>query len=122
MNCHGFDNVQDLYREGRLSPRREAQVRAHLAACPDCRALVKPVPAAPAVSAPEELKRRLQKALRAEAAGSPAGRGVDLPLWPREAPAILLAAAALVLVALLITATGVPSQNSGGALAAAEER
>jgi|GEM_PF-2067881 len=123
MNCHGFNNVQDLYSEGRLSARRAAQVRAHLDACAECRKLVKPVPAAPSVSAPAALKKRLLSALRAAAADSCAGHGVELSLWPREAPAILLAAAALALVALLITATGVPSQQSGGApIAAAEEK
>jgi hypothetical protein len=123
MNCHGFNNVQDLYWEDRLSPRRAAQVRAHLNSCADCRTLVKPVPAAPAVSAPEELKRRLMSALRAAAAAAPAGRDLKMPLWPREAPAIFLAAVALVLVAFLITATGVPSQQSGGApIAAAEDK
>jgi len=123
MNCRGVAHVLDLYTEGRLSPRRAAKVRAHLDSCAECRKLLKPVPAAPAVCAPEELKKRLLSALRAAAADSPARRGVELSLWPREAPAILLAAAALVLVALLITATGAPSQQSGGApIAAAEEK
>jgi len=45
----------------------------------------------------------------------------DLPLWPREARGIALAAAALLIVGLLIAAAGVPSQSAGGAVAAVEE-
>jgi anti-sigma factor RsiW len=121
MNCHSFTNVLDLFAEGRLSPRRVASARAHLSACAACRALAAPAPAAPSASAPEALKARLLRAVRAAAAAPSAKNRVELPLWPREAPAIALAAVALALVGLLIAASGVPSQRAGGALAAAGE-
>jgi anti-sigma factor RsiW len=123
MNCHSFINVLDLFSEGRLSARRAGAVEKHLAACPSCRALVAPVPrAASGASAPASLKERLlaaAKAVPSEPVPAAAPR-LDLPLWPREARGLALAAAALLVVGLLIAATGVPSQ-SGGSIAAVEE-
>jgi anti-sigma factor RsiW len=121
MNCPAFLNVLDLFCEGRLSPKRAAQARAHAASCARCRALAAPAPAAPAVSAPEAFKARLMKAARAAAASPADARPAALPLWPREAPAIALAAAALALVGLFIAASGAPSQKPDDAPAVAAE-
>jgi anti-sigma factor RsiW len=114
-------NVLDLFQEGRLSPGRAGKARAHLAACAACRARTEPAPAAEKASAPEALKRRLIAAARAASVLPAAGRAAALPPWPREAPALALAAAALALVGLLIAASGVPSQSSGASVTAAVE-
>lgn len=118
MNCHSFNNALDLYAEGRLTPRRAREFDAHRAECARCRALAEPAPAAsaPAVRAPEELKARLRAAARSAAPAASAGRA--LPLWPREARGIALAAAALLAVWAWIAVVGAPSQSS---VAAAEE-
>ncbi|NNN04288.1 MAG: hypothetical protein HKL90_00160 [Elusimicrobia bacterium] len=120
MNCSSFVNVLDLYRENRLSPRRGAAARAHLAACAACRAVAAPLQAAPE-TASAALKRRLADALRAAAPADASPARTATPLWPRDARAVALAAAALALVGLLIAATGAPSQSSGGAATVAEE-
>jgi anti-sigma factor RsiW len=123
MNCHSFINVLDLHREGRLSPRRARAAAKHLAACPECRSRIEPAPA-PAVRAPQALKTRLLAAAKSPGAssGAPAETAAsDLPLWPREARGIALAAAALLVAGLLVAAAGVPSQSTGGTVAAVEE-
>lgn len=124
MNCHSFNNVLDLYREGRLTPRRAKAAARHLASCAACRALVEPLTAAPPASAPKSLKDKLRALAKEgvpEASRVPSPRAADLALWPREARGIALAAFALLIVAALIAATGAPSQSSSGAVAAAEE-
>lgn len=120
MNCQSFINILDLYQERRLSPRRAAAARAHLADCAACRAVAAPLQAAPA-AASTALKLRLADALRAAATVDAARARTATPLWPRDARAVALAAAALALVGLLIAATGAPSQSSGGAATVAEE-
>ena len=117
MNCNSFMNVLDLHNEGRLSPRRAKAAQAHLDSCAACRKLAAPVAGASTTRAPEALKAKLRAAVRTAPA---AVRGTTLPLWPREARGIALAAAALALVGLLIASTGAPSQ-SGGNIAAVEE-
>jgi anti-sigma factor RsiW len=125
MNCHSVRNALDLRAEGRLSPRRAARVEAHLASCQPCRSqasLFERTAAAPAGGgAPEDLKKRLLAAARNASKPDAERTGTPLALWPSEAPAIALAAAALILVGLLVTAAGVPSQSSAGDLAAAME-
>jgi putative zinc finger protein len=126
MNCHSFMNVLDLYREGRLSPRRAKAAAAHLASCAACRALAEPAPAAPASArAPESLRAKLLAAAKAgpEAASASAVKtaATDLPLWPREARGIALAAAALLIAGVFVALAGAPSQSAGGAVAAVEE-
>ena len=122
MNCHSFINVMDLRREGRLSPRRAKGADMHLAKCAACRALAAPAPAtAPSARAPQALKDKLLAAAKAGPGASPAQAAVsDLPLWPREARGIALAAAALLIAGLLVAAAGVPSQSSGGTVAVEE--
>ena len=123
MNCHSFINVLDLHKEGRLSPRRERAAERHLASCASCRALGASAPStASAVRAPQGLKAKLLAAAKAgpeAAAARPSAS--DLPLWPREARGIALAAAALLVAGLLVAAAGAPSQSAGGAVAAVEE-
>jgi hypothetical protein len=121
MNCHAFRNVRDLFEEGRLAPKRAAQALAHLRSCADCRALAAPATASTAVFAPAALKARLVAAARSAAAAPSVREKTSLPLWPREAPAIALAAAALALVGLWIAATGVASQSAAGAPTVAVE-
>ncbi|HEX4048213.1 MAG TPA: zf-HC2 domain-containing protein, partial [Elusimicrobiota bacterium] len=102
MNCHSFINVLDLHREGRLSPRRAKAVERHLGGCAACRALAAPAPSAePSARAPLALKARLLAAAKSapgapaaapEAAPEAPAAASDLPLWPREARGIALAA------------------------------
>jgi hypothetical protein len=123
MNCHSFINVLDLYREGRLSPRRAKAAEAHLASCAACGALIGPARAAAASArAPQSLKAKLLAAAKAGTAALDAApaEASDLPLWPREARGVALAAAALLVVGLIVAAAGVPSQSNGGAVAAVE--
>lgn len=121
MNCHSFINVLDLFREGRLSPRRAKAAEAHLASCAPCRALARPAAAAvpsPSVQAPLSLKEKLRAAAKAGAGVSVVEAAAsDLPLWPREARGLALAAAALLIAGLIVAAEGVPSQSAGGAAA-----
>jgi anti-sigma factor RsiW len=123
MNCHSFNNVLDLYREGRLSPRRAQAAEKHLASCPACRSLAhRADSASPSPRAPQSLKDKLVAAARVgNAAPAAAGAAGDLSLWPREARGIALAAAALLIVGLIVAVSGAPSQSSGGAVAAVEE-
>jgi anti-sigma factor RsiW len=125
MNCHAFINVSDLHAEGRLSPRRAKAAEAHMAACAACRVFMEPAfAAASSMRAPQSLKDKLLAAAKA----GPAANGEssaetaasDLPLWPREARGVALAAAALLIVGLIVAAMGVPSQSSGGTVAALE--
>jgi anti-sigma factor RsiW len=125
MNCHAFINISDLHAEGRLSPRRAQAAEAHLAACARCRVFMEPVlAAAPSARAPQALKAKLLAAAKAGPAAvdaTPDGAAAsDLPLWPREARGIALAAAALLIVGLIVASAGSPSQSNGGAVAAAE--
>jgi len=120
MNCHSFINVLDLHAEGLLSPRRAKAAAAHLASCAACRALAAPAAPSAAVRAPESLKSKLRAAARTLPAAAAPRAAATLPLWPREARGIALAAAALILVAGLIAAAGAPSQSSRGAVAAVE--
>jgi hypothetical protein len=123
MNCYSFINVLDLHREGRLSPRRAKAASEHLAACPECRARIEPAASpAPSARAPQAIRERiLAAAKRGPGASSFAAAAADLPLWPREARGIALAAAALLIVGLLVAAAGAPSQSTGGNVAAVEE-
>jgi hypothetical protein len=123
MNCHSFINVLDLHREGRLSPRRAKAAARHLASCASCRALDAPLAPPPSARAPQTLKEKLLAAAKAAPAEFPASSrsASDLPLWPREARGVALAAAALLLVGVLIAATGAPSQSPGAGVAAVEE-
>ena len=125
MNCHSFINVSDLYAEGRLSPRRAKAAEAHLASCAACRVFMEPaLAAAPSARAPQSLKAKLLAAAKADpaASGEPSAETAasDLPLWPRETRGIALATAALLIVGLIVAAAGVPSQSSGGSVAAVE--
>ena len=124
MNCHATRAVLDLHGEGRLTPRREKAVAAHLAACAECGALTGPATASVPVKAPAGgFKARLASALKTERAAAssprPAHR-VELPLWPRDLSGVAIAAAALALLAFVIGWSGVPSQRyeSGDELAA----
>lgn len=119
MNCHALKNILDLFEEGRLTPRRMKAVEAHLASCPECRALSVRASGGPGAKAPEALKARLLAA--AKAARPAQAKTAALPLWPREAPGIALAAAALALVAALIAVRGVPSQAPAAVAAIGEE-
>ena len=122
MNCHSFINVLDLHREGRLSPRRAQAAEKHLASCAACRALGESSPASRSTPAPPALKAKLLAAAKAGSGAIAAGSHMtDLPLWPREARGIALAAAALLIAGLLVAAAGVPSQSTGGPVAAVEE-
>jgi hypothetical protein len=119
-------NVVDLYREGRLSLRRTKTANAHLAACAACRALAEPATAAaPSARAPQSLKAKLLAATKSgpEAPSVAAVKitASDLPLWPRETRGIALAAAALLIAGLFVALAGVPSQSTGGTVAAVEE-
>lgn len=123
MNCHSFKNVLDLYREGRLSPRRAKAAARHLDSCAQCRALAgRPQMSEPSPRAPSALKDKLRAAVKTGPTEAPTTRAAtDLPLWPREARGVALAAAALLIVGLLIAAAGAPSQSATGAVAAVEE-
>jgi anti-sigma factor RsiW len=123
MNCHSFINILDLHREGRLSPRRARAAASHLAVCPGCRARFEPTAApVPSAPAPQALKDKLLAAAKSRPEANAARAAAsDLPLWPREARGIALAAAALLIVGLLISASGAPSQSTGGTVAAVEE-
>ena len=125
MNCHALINVSDLYAEGRLSARRAKAAEAHLASCAACRVFMEPaLAAAPSARAPQSLKDKLLAAAKAGPAAIDAASAEtaasDLPLWPREARGIALAAAALLIAGLIVAAAGVPSQSNGGIVAAVE--
>ena len=119
MNCHSFINVLDLYLEKRLSPRRMKAAEKHIAQCLDCRTVAGPRAPAAAVRAPETLKARLLSAAKASA--NPNLESGRISLWPREARAIAVAAAGLMILAGIIQIVGMPSQNNPPSLAALEE-
>ena len=123
MNCHSFINILDLHREGRLSPRRARAAASHLAACPGCRARFEPAAApVPSARAPQGLKDKLLAAAKSRPEANAARASAsDLPLWPREARGIALAAAALLIVGLMISVSSVPLLPIGGTAAAVEE-
>ena len=120
MNCHATRIVLDLHAEGRLTPRRAKSVVAHLASCAECRTFAAPAPSASPVNS-GDFKSRLAAAMKAERktpkAVLPEPR---LDLWPRDLSGIAFAAAALLIVAIAIGWSGVPSQKdlSGEELAA----
>ena len=128
MNCHATRAVLDLHAEGRLTPRREKAVAAHLASCAACRALAATEPYGEEVSLPHavrkgppEFKQRLAAAMKAgrrEPANLPAVTA-ELALWPRDLGGVVVAAAALALVAVIVGWSGAPSQqyNQGDELA-----
>jgi anti-sigma factor RsiW len=128
MNCHATRAVLDLHAEGRLTPRREKAVAAHLATCAVCSAQAATEPYGEGVSLPRavgkgppDFKSRLAAAMKAErkAPKNEAPRPT-LNLWPRDFSGVAFAAAALALVALVIGWSGVPSQqfDKGDELAA----
>jgi hypothetical protein len=124
MNCSSFYNVRDLHAEGRLTPRLAKSVARHLASCAACRALAVPAPAAaPGTRAPESFKEKLRAAAKASSGTALPDHApaAGLPLWPREARGIALAAVLLLVVGLIVSATGVPSQSAGAGVAAVEE-
>lgn len=116
MNCHATRAVLDLHAEGRLTPRREKAVAAHLASCSDCLALSTPAAVAPVKAATGDFKSRLAASMKAERK-APEPRSVpklDLNLWPRDFSGVAIAAAALALIAVIIGWSGVPSQRELG--------
>jgi len=121
MNCRSFNNVVDLYREGRLTPRRMKAAAKHIETCAACRAASGGPPATASPRAPKSLKDRLRAAVQKGSMEKPAAPVAELPLWPREARGIALAAAALLVVGFLIAAVGAPSQSSANGVAAVEE-
>ncbi|MFI5360755.1 MAG: zf-HC2 domain-containing protein [Elusimicrobiota bacterium] len=122
MNCHSITNVLDLHKEGRLSLRRTRAVEAHLASCSACRALAESSSVSSlSPSAPSALKSRLLAALKSPSAAAERKSAPHLPLWPREARGILLAAALLMIVGFTIAAVGVNSQSTGEKISAVEE-
>jgi anti-sigma factor RsiW len=121
MNCHATRAVLDLHAEGRLTPRRESAVTAHLASCAECTALTTE-PYGEEVSLPHAVgkgpaafKHRLAAALKAERAAPEGEASVpELRLWPRDFSGVAAAAAALALIAVIIGWSGVPSQRDFG--------
>lgn len=117
MNCHAIRAVLDLHAEGRLTPKRAKAVAAHLESCAECRAQTTAPTVAAVKAAPRDFKERLAaslKAPRVEAAES------SVRLLPRDLSGVAYAVVALLLVALAIGWSGVPSQKdfSGDELAA----
>ena len=116
MNCHATRAVLDLHAEGRLTPRREKSVVAHLASCTDCRSLSAPAAAVPLKVPAGDFKTRLAASMKA-ARKSPEPRSaptLELNLWPRDFSGVAIAAAALALVAFIIGWSGVASQRDMG--------
>jgi len=111
MNCHATRAVLDLHAEGRLTPRREKAVAAHLASCAACKALT--APTVVAVKAPTgDFKARLAAAMKGERkVPKVEAPRLALNLWPRDFSGVAFAAAALALVAIVIGWSGVPSQQ-----------
>ena len=108
MNCHSVRNVLDLRAENILSPRRAKAVDAHLLSCSACRALTVPRSSSGTVKASDALRARLLSSLQAKSSAQVAGPSRSLSLWPKETPAIALAAAALALLGGLIATVGAP--------------
>ncbi len=130
MNCHSFINVIDLpcTAKGGSSPRR-AKAAATPPRRPAPRAARSPRPwpfARPTIHRRARLKRSEAEAPRGgegrtrRAVPTAPAVPFDLPLWPQETRGIALAAGALLIVGLFVSAMGVPSQSSGG-VAAVEE-
>ena len=116
MNCHATRAVLDLHAENRLSARRTKSVVEHLASCAECRALAAPPAPSLAKLPASGFKARLAAAMKAERKGPeprPTPR-YELALWPRDLSEVAVAAAALVLVAVIIGWSGVPSQRDLG--------
>jgi anti-sigma factor RsiW len=112
MNCHATRAVLDLHAEGRLTPRREKAVAAHLASCAVCLALAAPVSASPVKASTNDFKTRLAAAMKAErTAPKREAPRLELALWPRDLSGVALAAAALALIAVIIGWSGAPSQQ-----------
>lgn len=66
MNCQAFANLADLYREGRLTPGRRAEMERHAEGCADCQKLNRASARLDSViKAPDWFKERLAKALTA---------------------------------------------------------
>ncbi|MCM2303600.1 MAG: zf-HC2 domain-containing protein [Elusimicrobia bacterium] len=115
MNCHATRAVLDLHAEGRLTPRREKAVAAHLDSCAECRSSAAPA-AAPLGAPAGDFKSRLAAALKAERR-TPAPSRAPAPalnLWPRDLSGVAVAAAALALIAAVIGWSGAPSQQYDG--------
>lgn len=112
MNCHATRAVLDLHAEGRLTPRREKAVDAHLASCTVCSALSAPAAAAPVKAAANDFKSRLAAAMKAERkAPERSAPRLELALWPRDLSGVAVAAAALALIAVVIGWSGAPNQQ-----------
>ena len=114
MKCLGIVNILDLYAEKRLTEGRRRQVEEHLKDCRACASESRKfvlLESAPKISAPPELKARLESLLgAAAAAGSPATR----PEWsPAEALSALAAAAACAVLISVVnwTGPGLPSER-----------
>ncbi len=60
MTCHTAWALLDLYKEGRLSAARSAEIEAHIGRCPSCAALAAPAKPLEAPKAPASLKERLR--------------------------------------------------------------
>ncbi len=110
MNCHATRAVLDLHTEGRLTPRRANAVTEHLASCAECRKQVL-LPAAPVKALAGDFKARLAAAMKAERTVPKPEPKLELALWPKDFSGVALTAAALVLIAVVIGWSGVPSQR-----------
>ncbi|MGO8885252.1 MAG: anti-sigma factor family protein [Streptosporangiaceae bacterium] len=96
MTRHVSTEASARFREGDLSPRRAARIRAHLAACTRCAAASESLgsvtdllAAATMPPIPEHLSARIQQALATEASARAAGEVQTTPAAgrPRAAPA-----------------------------------
>jgi anti-sigma factor RsiW len=121
MNCYSTRAVLDLHAEERLTPTRAKSVATHLASCADCRAASAPygegvsLPQAVGKGPGKDFKARLAASLKAQRAETPAPMPAPkLEPWPRDLSGVAFASAALVLVALAIGWSGVPSQRDFG--------
>jgi anti-sigma factor RsiW len=106
MHCSSCEPVLDRYLEGTLSPRKTADVGAHLASCESCRALldeVKIVDALLFTAAPASLPHNFTFAVMAHVQDLPAVRAPGHRLWSFLA---LYSAAAWVALISWIALTG----------------
>jgi mycothiol system anti-sigma-R factor len=100
MRCDEIRPRLDAYIDGELAEAERAQLREHLADCPDCGPEATALErlrddirqAAPVYRAPEALRSRIRFALRREAAANASG-AVPAPGWLAYAASILLAVA-----------------------------
>jgi hypothetical protein len=108
MTCAAAAVLSDLLRDGRLSPARAAQVRAHLESCAKCKGLHADAPplarTAKTAAMPASLKARLKQSLAARAEAPSEGPGLR-PVLGAALRAFALAAAALSLIWLLHAGT-----------------